>query len=137
MKTDNGRKPEKKREKRFIGRRTALVVLFVLMFSLVGWKIYCSAQYNEMTNRVSALEHEYEVLENEEIQLHVTQDSKANLRTVEEIASGQLGMHKIEQYQVTYVNLENEDRAEVIDNNDDGFMGGIFRNFSMILEYLS
>ena len=56
----------------------------------------------------------------------------------EEIASGKLGMRKIEQYQVSYVNLENEDKAEVIDNSaDDGFFGGLFRNFAMILEYLS
>ena len=91
-----------------------------------------------MTNQLSSLKRQYEVLENEEIQLQVSQGSKANLRTVEEIASGKLGMRKIEQYQVSYVNLENEDKAEVIDNSaDDGFFGGLFRNFAMILEYLS
>ena len=38
-----------------------------------------------MTNQLSSLKRQYEVLENEEIQLQVSQDSKANLRTVEEI----------------------------------------------------
>ena len=127
-----------KLKRRFAGRQTALVLLFITMFSLFGYKIYCNAQYNEMTNQLSSLKRQYEVLENEEIQLQVSQDSKANLRTVEEIASGKLGMRKIEQYLVSYVNLENEDRAEVIDNSGgDGFFGGLFRNFAMILEYLS
>ena len=137
MKKTNVKKAGKLK-KRFMGRKTVLVLLFITMLSLFGYKIYCNAQYNEMTNQLSSLKRQYEVLENEEIQLQVSQDSKANLRTVEEIASGKLGMRKIEQYQVSYVNLENEDKAEVIDNSaDDGFFGGLFRNFAMILEYLS
>ena len=85
-----------KLKRRFAGRQTALVLLFITMFSLFGYKIYCNAQYNEMTNQLSSLKRQSEVLEGEEMQLQVSQDSKANLRTVEEIASGKLGMRKIE-----------------------------------------
>jgi hypothetical protein len=45
-----------------------------------------------------------------------------------------MGMSKIQQHQIEYVNLGSEDRAEVI-SVDDG-LGGLFRNFSMIWEYL-
>jgi hypothetical protein len=86
-----------------------------------------------LTTQVNNLKSEYEDLVNEEIQLNVKIDAKAELNNIEAIATS-MGMSKIQQHQIEYVNLGSEDRAEVI-SVDDG-LGGLFRNFSMIWEYL-
>ena len=59
----------------------------------------------------------------------------ADLENIEQIAVQRLGMSKIQQYQINYVNLGSEDRCEIV-AVDDGF-GEVFRSFSMIWEYLN
>ena len=100
---------------------------------LVCYQIYCNAQYNELTTQVNRLKDENEDLVNEHIRLGVRIDEMAQLDNIEQIAQ-EMGMSKIQQHQIEYVNLGSEDHAEVI-RVDDGF-GGLFRNFSMIWEYL-
>jgi cell division protein FtsL len=126
----------KKRIAKFIRNRKGSLVMMaaiVLLVGLVCYQIYCNAQYNELTTQVNNLKSEYEDLVNEEIQLNVKIDAKAELNNIEAIATS-MGMSKIQQHQIEYVNLGSEDRAEVI-SVDDG-LGGLFRNFSMIWEYL-
>jgi cell division protein FtsL len=126
----------KKRMAKFIRNRKGSLVMMaaiVLLVGLVCYQIYCNAQYNELTTQVNNLKSEYEDLVNEEIQLNVKIDAKAELNNIEAIATS-MGMSKIQQHQIEYVNLGSEDRAEVI-SVDDG-LGGLFRNFSMIWEYL-
>lgn len=126
----------KKRIAKLIRNRKGSLVMMaaiVLLVGLVCYQIYCNAQYNELTTQVSILKSEYEDLVNEEIQLNVQIDAKAELNNIEAIATS-MGMSKIQQHQIEYVNLGSEDRAEVI-AVDDG-LGGLFRNFSMIWEYL-
>lgn len=110
-----------------------LIAAVVLLVGLVCYQLYCNAQYNELTTQVNALKSEHADLVNEKIQLGVKIDAMAELSNIEQIAQ-EMGMSKIQQHQIEYVNLGSEDRAEVI-SVDDGF-GGLFRNFSMIWEYL-
>lgn len=126
---------KKRIAKQIRNRKGSLVMMaaIVLLVGLVCYQIYCNAQYNELTTQVNNLKSEYEDLVNEEIQLNVQIDAKAELNNIEAIATS-MGMSKIQQHQIEYVNLGSEDRAEVI-AVDDG-LGGLFRNFSMIWEYL-
>lgn len=126
---------KKRMAKRIRNRKGSLVMMaaILLLVGLVCYQIYCNAQYNELTTQVNNLKSEYEDLVNEEIQLNVQIDAKAELNNIEAIATS-MGMSKIQQHQIEYVNLGSEDRAEVI-AVDDG-LGGLFRNFSMIWEYL-
>lgn len=126
---------KKRIAKQIRNRKGSLVMMaaILLMVGLVCYQIYCNAQYNELTTQVNNLKSEYEDLVNEEIQLNVQIDAKAELNNIEAIATS-MGMSKIQQHQIEYVNLGSEDRAEVI-AVDDG-LGGLFRNFSMIWEYL-
>lgn len=126
---------KKRMAKQIRNRKGSLVMMaaILLLVGLVCYQIYCNAQYNELTTQVNNLKSEYEDLVNEEIQLNVQIDAKAELNNIEAIATS-MGMSKIQQHQIEYVNLGSEDRAEVI-AVDDG-LGGLFRNFSMIWEYL-
>ena len=126
---------KKRMAKQIRNRKGSLVMMaaILLLVGLVCYQIYCNAQYNELTTQANNLKSEYEDLVNEEIQLNVQIDAKAELNNIEAIATS-MGMSKIQQHQIEYVNLGSEDRAEVI-AVDDG-LGGLFRNFSMIWEYL-
>lgn len=126
---------KKRIAKKLKNRRVSVMMMaaVLLLVGLVCYQIYCNAQYNELTTQVNNLKSEYEDLVNEQIQLNVQIDAMADLNNIEVIAA-EMGMSKIQQHQIEYVNLGSEDRAEVI-AVDDGF-GGLFRNFSMIWEYL-
>ncbi len=126
---------KKRIAKKLKNRRVSVVMMaaILLLVGLVCYQIYCNAQYNELTTQVNNLKGEYEDLVNEQIQLNVQIDAMADLNNIEVIAA-EMGMSKIQQHQIEYINLGSEDRAEVIAVND-GF-GGLFRNFSMIWEYL-
>ena len=124
---------QKRKKNRYLG----LILILLVMFGLMGYKIYCDATYNELTNELSELNGQYGDLINEEKRLNIKLSEKADLSNVEDIATNQLGMSKIEQYQIEYVSLDTEDRAVVIDNSDSGVFTELFRNFSVILEYLS
>ncbi len=125
------KKPVRKKKKPVL-----LLMAVAMLVCLVCFRIYTNAQYNETVSELNRLKKQCEVLQNEQIQLTVRLDSMADLRNIEQIAVGELGMSKIEQHQIEYVNLGSEDRAGVIENDDTG-IGGIFRNFAMIWEYLS
>jgi cell division protein FtsL len=126
---------KKRIAKRWKAKRVSATLLaaVLLLVGLVCYQIYCNAQYNELTTQVNRLKDENEDLVNEHIRLGVRIDEMAQLDNIEQIAQ-EMGMSKIQQHQIEYVNLGSEDHAEVI-RVDDGF-GGLFRNFSMIWEYL-
>ncbi len=125
------------KKKKKITANICMVLIFIALFGLMGFKIYSDAYYNELTGELSELNGEYSDLLNEEKRLNIKLAEKADLSNVEDIATNKLGMSKIEQYQIEYVSLDTEDRAVVIDNSEDGMFSGLFRNFSVILEYLS
>lgn len=126
---------KKRIAKRWKAKRVSatLMAAVLLLVGLVCYQIYCNAQYNELTTQVNRLKDENADLVNEHIRLGVRIDEMAQLDNIEQIAQ-EMGMSKIQQHQIEYVNLGSEDHAEVI-RVDDGF-GGLFRNFSMIWEYL-
>ncbi len=112
-------------------------IILMLMFSLMGYKIYCDACYNELSNELAQLNSDYGDLLNEEKRLNIKLAERADLSNVEKIATDKLGMSKIEQYQIEYVSLDTKDKAVVIDNSGEGVFTELFQNFSVILEYLS
>ena len=57
---------------------------------------------------------------------------------LEEIATEQLGMVKLESYQIHTVNLAGDDSVEIIaEEKKDGFFDGIVASFNILLEYLN
>lgn len=124
-----------KRKKIRFGGTFITVLAVLVMFSLMAYKIYCDASYNEKAAKLSALDEEYEELLNREKQLNISLAAKADLRLVEDIAVNQLGMSKLEQHQIEYVSLDSADKAVVIENDDNGVFADLFKNFSVVWEY--
>ena len=95
------RKPNKRRTR----VSPALCLAVLLLGGLIVGKLMTNAQYNERASYLSGLKDEYEICCNEQIQLDVRLGKLANLDSIEEIAVTQLGMSKITQNQIEYVNL--------------------------------
>lgn len=126
----------KKSISKHLGGTISVIIAVVAVFALMGFKICCDAKYNELNNYYGELTDQYEDLLNEEKQLNISLSSMADLRNVEDIAVNQLGMSKIEQHQINYISLDSGDRVVMVEDNGDGAFSDLFKNFSVLWEYL-
>ena len=96
---------------------TALVVIaFVLVFEV----ILANVQLNELTTDINSAQSELAELQGTEIQLQMQQSSGKTGTELENYAQNQLGMTKVKNDQVVYVNLNEGDTAII----EDGGSGG-------------
>lgn len=93
---------------------------------------------NELTLQVSKKTKELDTLTSENQVLAVQIDRKNSLGNIEKLAVEQLGMVKLESYQIHTVNLVSDDRVEVIaPENDESFIDGVVASFNILVEYLN
>ena len=91
----------------------ALVCTALLMFTIYNFVII-----NEYTVTVSNLKNQVSSLAAEEKELSLALDRKNDLLLIEQIASEELGMVKLDQVSKKYITLEKEDKIEVADDSD-------------------
>ena len=83
-------------------------------------------------------EKELELIMDENETLAAKIESKNSIANVEEIAVGQLNMVKLQEYQIHYVNLAEDDSVEIASDTEKGsFFDGIVASFNILLEYLN
>jgi cell division protein FtsB len=93
---------------------------------------------NEKTIDNKNMEKELELIVDENETLAAKIESKNSIANVEEIAVEQLGMIKLQEYQIHYVNLAEDDSVEIADESEKGsFFDGIVASFNILLEYLN
>ncbi len=96
---------------------TSLVVIgFVLIFEV----IFANVQLNELTTEINSAQSELAQLQGTEVQLQMQQSSGKTGTELENYAKNQLGMTKVKNDQVVYVNLNEGDTAII----EDGGSGG-------------
>ncbi len=70
------------------------------------------------------------------IQLEI--DRKNSLGNIEQIATEQLNMIKLQSYQIHSVNLESDDSVEIVSTpKSDSLFDGIVASFNILVEYLN
>ena len=82
-------------------------LIFTLVFLFLTYN-YC--QINEVTQDINSMENDLAILKKEETRLQVELDSKNDLRMVEELAVGELGMVKADKLTRQYVSLSGGDK---------------------------
>ena len=82
--------------------------IFVILFAVSYRNALIAQKYSEIKN----LKSELSEVEKENKQLEVNIDSKTNLGTIEEKASKELGLKKLDDSQIVYVNTEKQDYVE-------------------------
>ena len=115
---------------------TALLSLICVV--LACFALYNIISLNELTLDISDTKDELEQLQSDNSVLAIQIERKNSLENIEEIATEQLGMVKLESYQIHSVNLVEDDSIEVVTaEKDRGFFDGIVASFNILVEYLN
>lgn len=95
----------KKRDQMSIVRMISSVLVVVAVICVM---LYSRSQLTELTAQISDQKTNYQALVSENTRLRAELESKVSLRGVEDRAK-ELGMAKMQAYQVEYVNMEQSD----------------------------
>ena len=116
------------------------VILCVLAFVLLsGYLLYSYITLNEVNSELLAAQKELTRLEGEEGSLQVALESKTPMEEVERIATEELGMVKLEGYQVQVINLQTDDEVKIVqdESQSSSWLDGVVEQFNILWEYLS
>ena len=126
-------------ENRNAGANTVMLsgaALFVVILGIVCAILYNNVILTELTSQIEDAEAQFELLKNEHRVMQVALEGKTSLRAVQEIAESQLGMSKIEGYQVQYIDLGEGDRVVLARAPQLGLSDHIHMAYRSVLEYL-
>ena len=115
-------------------------VLTVAFFLIIGgYLLYSHIALNEVSNDLLAAKQELTKLEGEAGNLQVSIDSKNSMGEIERIATEELGMVKIENYQIQTINLLTDDTVEIIKDEptNDSWWDGVVAEFNILWEYFN
>ena len=123
-----------KKKKRF---PAFLFLCGVIIVFLLSVKMHNDVSTNELTAENSSIKKEISILDNEKTRLLVEIESKTNLKNVEIRAQEELGLYKIEKYQIHYFSMPNENKVINLEEEKNPVLEAITRTFSTILEFLN
>ena len=109
-----------------------LMVIIGLSFSVM----YRRAQLNELGAKVNSATKELEILKSENIRLQTELEEKISLKNVEEYATVELGMEKMDASQVEYVTLTSGNQVEITEESDSSVWQKIKNFFDDMMEYI-
>lgn len=107
------KKAKKKRLNVSISSFLSTAFLVVLALSVTAMMIFSRVELTELTAQINKAEKELNQLKNENIKLNIEAESQISLSKVEEYAKNVLGMKKLQNYQVEYVCLTQQDKVEI------------------------
>lgn len=118
-----------KRAKFLKSLRTALTL--ACAFGACIAVLYANAVIIEKASAVEALEAELSELTEQNTQMKLDIEKNTDLKKIEEIAINELGMKRPDKYQIVYVNVEQNDYAEVANGGGtDEKQGGVSETLS-------
>ena len=121
------------------GIRFSAVLCIALFLVMGGYLLYSHIALNEVSSDLLAAKRELSSLEGEAGALQVSIDRKNSMDEIERIATEELGMIKIENYQIQTINLLTDDTVEIIKDEpaNDSWWDGVVQEFNILVEYLS
>ena len=104
-----------KRAEKLANRKKAFKILAVaaICFTLLTLSIIGHVKVNELGHELSLINKEISILDSENTRLNMQLTSNVNLGKVEDFAVNELGMVKVQDYQVNYVASKESDSVEV------------------------
>lgn len=108
---------EAKREMRVGARQTAKILVIALcLLSMFAALLYSRLRADELTREIDAANAQLQVEQGENVRLNMQLDSMISLEKVESYARDELGMVKMEGYQIEYIDLSGGDTVSVSGN---------------------
>ncbi len=113
--------------------KTFLAGLSALL--LLSCVIYGNVQTTEIYNQISMASKEYDVAQNENARMQSELESKMAIKNVEEYAEQVLGLQKLDQSQIEYIQIQTNDVVEIPEEEKNLFVR-IRDKFMSFVEYL-
>ncbi len=89
------------------------IALAILLF--MSMAIYSRVQLDEVNREISSVENKIELAKSDTIRLNNELNAMVSINNVEDFAANKLGMVKVQDYQVVYVDLSTDDRVVMAD----------------------
>ena len=122
------------------GHRTVSIIRAFIVaaaaLALLCYMIYGRVELSSLYTQQSELETKLSRLENENIALESELAQKTGLTKAEDYAENQLGLKKLEKYQIEYVEVPKPDIAEAVVPEEDNVFVSIKNWFVGVLEYI-
>lgn len=120
-----------------LGIRPSSVLLFLYFMGIILWIVFSYAQVSSAARENVRLSNELKKAVKESAVLAAEFESKIKLDEITEIATGRLGMVKLDLRQISYINMAGEEKVEIF---DDSITLAMIKNklaeaFSGLLEY--
>lgn len=90
-----------------------LAVASVCLFFL-GLVIYSTLELDEINREIASIDKSMNIAQSEAVRLNMELDSIISIDKVEDYAANTLGMVKVQDYQVVYVDLSSSDRVLMV-----------------------
>ena len=102
-----------KRNREISAGRTMLtmLVLTLFSFSMICMHVTAGAQRYELAKQIESVENQLTVAKSEKVRLSAELNSMTSITKIDSFATGILGMTKLENYQVEYVDLSDGDKV--------------------------
>jgi len=110
-------------------------VLGVIVFALALTMVYRFTLINNLNLEVIQLKSELEEINTLNAQLKFAAEKSVNLSEIEKYATENLGMQKLQNYQIEYINLEKEDLVTNQQNIENENV--ILKTISSIIEFFN
>ncbi|MBS7390431.1 MAG: hypothetical protein KIG33_08870, partial [Oscillospiraceae bacterium] len=112
-----------------------IIAISVFLLSMLSALLYGRIKVDELDRQISATETKITTAQSENVRLNMQLDSMISLKNVEEYAQTNLGMVKMESYQIEYIDLSGADKvtvsgARTLNANSTSL-------YSKIMEYMS
>lgn len=108
---------EAKREMRVGALQTAKILVIALcLLSMFAALLYSRLRADELQREIDAANAQLKVEQGENVRLNMQLDSMISLEKVENYARDELGMTKVEGYQIEYIDLSGADTVTVSGN---------------------
>ncbi len=114
---------------------TALMCLCLVVAS-IAVLLYNNAVLTEIGDRVNEANSTLKALQAEEERLNTELEFKLSNKNVEEIASRNLGLAKLEKYQVDYIDMSSEDVVTLKQDKEENVWNQIGNVIAKIQSYL-
>ena len=126
------------KNRQFADNRAVLKAFGVFAVSLlvIAVMLYNNVILTELNDEIDYYQEQYEVLKSENRRMEVELEGKISLRNIEEKATQDLGMARMESYQVEYVDLSEGDKVTVASPAQEGIFSRLSDAFGSFLEYL-
>lgn len=100
-------------QRRSTAKTVKVIAICAMFLSIIAFQIYSQVQVDELDRELDKVNSEIGILESENTRLNMELDSRISLDKVDEYAQNVLGMVKVENYQVSYIDLSSADTVEV------------------------